>query len=377
MELMEARRRILLNSPHIEDKSGVIANLQTDMKAPLKKCVVSFSPIQEGSGEPSPDNIRPISGWDGINVYTLNSENLIPLGAPDDAFAGQLESSGAISGSSNYECFCVHVGKNTTFQYQRDETGVTTLIAFADEYLTSRTGAVTYGYLNMRNRATRTVNSGEHPYLVLCNVKNNYHTAPTTIETRHIMLSIGEGVKNFAERKPIIKIPISWQTEAGTVYGGTLDVLSGVLTVDMEYGQVTAEYLSSRASGYIGYISSVTALGGYPAVWVRNLFSRAKDRVSGGIRAYCNAFPIRMYDTNISSSQNRCAFAVDGTTINSVETFISAVSALEQNGGGLYVAYELKTPIIYQLTPQEILTLKGVNNIWTNGGDIDIEYWTH
>lgn len=169
-------------------------------------------------------------------------------------------------------------------------------------------------------------------------------------------------------------IPISWQTEAGTVYGGSLDVLSGVLTVDMEYGQVTAEYLSSRASGYIGYSASVTALDSKPAIWVRNLFSRAKDRVSGGIQAYCNAFPIRMYDTNISSSQNRCAFVVDGTTINSVETFISAVSALEQNGGGLFVAYELKTPVEIQLTPHEVNSLLGVNNIFADTGDTSAEY---
>ena len=31
-----------------------------------KSCEVSFSPIQSGSGEPSPENVRPISGWDSL-----------------------------------------------------------------------------------------------------------------------------------------------------------------------------------------------------------------------------------------------------------------------------------------------------------------------
>jgi hypothetical protein len=38
------------------------------------------------------------------------------------------------------------------------------------------------------------------------------------------------------------------------------------------------------------------------------------------------------------------------------------------------LCYELATPITYQLTPQEVRTLLGVNNIWSDGGDVEVEY---
>ena len=45
----------------------------TDMVAPLRKLLLSFAPKQSGSGDPSPDNVRPISGWDGVSVTRCGS----------------------------------------------------------------------------------------------------------------------------------------------------------------------------------------------------------------------------------------------------------------------------------------------------------------
>ena len=161
-----------------------------------------------------------------------------------------------------------------------------------------------------------------------------------------------------------------------TVYGGHVDVTTGVMTVDRAYGQVTSQYLSGLSSSYIDYLSTASALGGKPSVYVRNLFyaDGAKNRVAGGIKAVCNAFPILYNSTNYNASQNRCAFVVDGVNINSVATFISAVQALETGGSGLYVAYELETPVTIQLTPQQLSTLLGQNNIFADTGDVSVEY---
>ncbi len=43
----------------------------------LRSAVVEFAPKQAGSGDPSPDNVRPISGWTGLDIYGTG-ENLIP-----------------------------------------------------------------------------------------------------------------------------------------------------------------------------------------------------------------------------------------------------------------------------------------------------------
>lgn len=41
------------------------------------KINAAFSPVQSGSGDPSPENIRPISGWNGVNAYRTG-KNLLP-----------------------------------------------------------------------------------------------------------------------------------------------------------------------------------------------------------------------------------------------------------------------------------------------------------
>lgn len=63
------RRRILMSLPHPETTSGTIANFKTDMHAKLKECKVEFSPYQDGTGDPSPSNVRPIRGWTGVDAY--------------------------------------------------------------------------------------------------------------------------------------------------------------------------------------------------------------------------------------------------------------------------------------------------------------------
>ena len=66
--IIEARRSIFLNEPHTATASGDIATFSTDMIAPLKECVITINPQQSGSGDASPDNIRPLIGWTGTKV---------------------------------------------------------------------------------------------------------------------------------------------------------------------------------------------------------------------------------------------------------------------------------------------------------------------
>lgn len=53
--------------------SGSIASFDDGSTLPLKDLQVSIEPIQSGSGEPSPSNVRPISGWTECNV-TVNDD---------------------------------------------------------------------------------------------------------------------------------------------------------------------------------------------------------------------------------------------------------------------------------------------------------------
>ena len=66
--LTQLRQRILMATPHLATASGDPCAFTTTVPAPLKSCVVSWVPVQDGSGTPSPDNIRPIHGQSGITL---------------------------------------------------------------------------------------------------------------------------------------------------------------------------------------------------------------------------------------------------------------------------------------------------------------------
>lgn len=53
----------------VEDTAtGNPVTFLTDLAKPLKSLVANFLPIQSGTGDPSPTNIRPITGWTGLDV---------------------------------------------------------------------------------------------------------------------------------------------------------------------------------------------------------------------------------------------------------------------------------------------------------------------
>lgn len=87
--LLEVRRRILLNTPHLESMSGNPAIFTTDMAANLKECKIRFTPVQAGGGTPSPENVRAISGWDGVTVNANDTSISIPF--PQTIFGGYVD----------------------------------------------------------------------------------------------------------------------------------------------------------------------------------------------------------------------------------------------------------------------------------------------
>lgn len=52
-----------------ETATGNPAIFVTDVKRPFKQCLCTFAPTQAGTGEPTPENIRPITGYTGLTVY--------------------------------------------------------------------------------------------------------------------------------------------------------------------------------------------------------------------------------------------------------------------------------------------------------------------
>ena len=148
----------------------------------------------------------------------------------------------------------------------------------------------------------------------------------------------------------------------GTRYGGTLDVTTGVLTVDRAYVTLTGEESWSYSSGTKTFYASDVAPG-----IDRQAYANAFTGISNKFEAYPGS-PIwsqitdKYYVGYLSDSNDGLRFSIPGH-----DTVDSTVTSLIN---GTTVCYKLATPTTIQLTPQEVTTLLGQNNIFADCGDI-------
>lgn len=55
--------------PVFHSYNGNVVNFTTVSPTTLLKLNIEFEPVQSGSGDPSPNNQRPISGWNAVNIW--------------------------------------------------------------------------------------------------------------------------------------------------------------------------------------------------------------------------------------------------------------------------------------------------------------------
>lgn len=145
-----------------------------------------------------------------------------------------------------------------------------------------------------------------------------------------------------------------------TVYGGVLDVTSGVLTIThgiVDLGTLTWVKHSSEADTFY-----VNLAGAVPA-----------EATSLVADALCSQYAVvsRGYQTDKTLSINKAGanariFIVDSTYGE------STASEFKTAMDGVQLVYELATPTTITLTPTEVTTLLGDNNIWADCGDVRV-----
>lgn len=146
-------------------------------------------------------------------------------------------------------------------------------------------------------------------------------------------------------------IPISWQTEAGTVYGGRLDVLSGVLTVTHGMLVKNTSTMDTTNDDYPGWFNSgVKALVGSGKNTTLNCLLNIGTRVG--------------VNTNNVNDSVFLTKAIYGKT---KDEWIALAMDVQ-------IAVELATPYEIQLSPNEVNSLLGTNNIFADTGDTEVEY---
>jgi len=158
---------------------------------------------------------------------------------------------------------------------------------------------------------------------------------------------------------------VSWQTEAGTVYGGNLDLTTGVLTIDktfIKFDGSSDENWSQNVSG--GIIRS--------AIIIPNGITgtSARFEVVSNIGIYASSGNPLYGCWGYGSTNAAQFYYVADQTITTVEDLRTWLSS-----HNIEVVYPLATPVTYQLTPVQVQALLGVNNVFNDtNGDTEVKY---
>ena len=337
--------------------------------APLNAEDVFFEvePVQAGTGDPSPDNVRPITGWTGAEVYRTG-KNLFDGMIQQ----GQINSHGE-NASSNTRIRCVGyipVKPNMVYTLSR---------SVSTDALTVRMYDAKKEFLGVGGSRYFTIIPGKG-YSSAQPMIAGYTTCSFTFGdgvayfrfqdqsndlTAKYQLELGSTATTYEPYQGDI-FDITFPSEAGTVYGGTVDLTKGKLVVDRAMYTITG----NEPFAYSGTTKTYYANG-----IINNIANYSYTDAFVGISDKFLPAPntTGTADWNMTT-ENWVGYSTNGLRFRIQNFAEDDVAGVKEFLAGTSVVYPLATPVTYDLTPQEIAMFKGVNNLWANTGDISVQY---
>lgn len=328
--------------------SGSIATFEAESNTGIKSLVVDIDPVQSGSGDPSPSNVRPISGWDevdinvtGVNIWDEEWE----VGGIDPSSGTNVSYSTRIR-SKNY----IPLVSGMTYSFNYVGSSI------------SNNGLVVVFYDSNKEYVQGSWRqSSFSPFTVPSNVKYmRFATGDGYGATYNNDISINypatDTSYHIGTNNESYPIPLGQ-----TVYGGVLDAVSGKLTLTKGYKALTSADNYSYNGTFVGVASQ----------WV---FTPNPPKANGVDNFFSNRFKTAVGDASLYNVNGR---ATNGNIyFNIPESIGSDVTLAKQwfANNPTQICYELATPIEVQLTPTEVKTLLGLNNIWADSGEVTVEF---
>lgn len=330
-----------INAFAVDSASGAVASFTDGADdIPLKSLVVNIEPVQGGSGDPSPTNIRPITGWTGATVKQTgkNLTNMFSDGKIPSVSNGQL-----VTGK----------GLRSDYISMDGDTQIT---------FSGNTSSTIYCFFYDSGKNLISFNANTSPMSVTTPSNTAYVMLRTESSATSLQLELGSTATTY-EPYNGTTFSVDWTDEAGTVYGGTLDVTTGVLTVTH------------------GIVDLGTFTFSYSDVYNRFLSTRyleaSKKPATNNIAidgCVCSAYKITSSNKTADSTYDKnLGISMDGR-IDIRNTDYTEVDAFSESLDSVMFVYPLATPVTYQLTAQEVKTLLGANNVYADTGDVNVEY---
>lgn len=364
-----------------DEASGSVASFPDGADGvPVKDLTVSVQAVQSGTGDPSPNNIRAITGWSevtvtrcGKNMFSTSTATLM-----DNVMLNR--DTGLVASDSAMASLYIKCEPNTKYTISRTQHATAWRFNAGYTKELPAVGVTVYGFPNILypsvdadGRGSVTITTGadaKYLFVYLC-----WKTMETIANAESdLQIEISPSVTPY-EPYNGTTYTITFPDAAGTVYGGTLDVTTGVLTVNT-VGVVfdgTEEWGTngSGTSKFFRYIySGVAASDGSGAATPRACShypnaSITSSTTSQGFMAYTStSYPNDMW----------MQFRPDLNAIADATAWKSFLATQNANGTPVTAIAEIASPQTFALTPTQVTSLLGNNNIFADCGGSDVTY---
>ena len=317
--------------------STPFSSFSTDSSVTLASLIADITAYQSGSGDPSPSNIRPITGYSSANIWRTG-KNLVDMprmceGANISYNSVRLTASysdgvltGIVQNNGSYtRDITVTMASANQIVLPKGYSGYMTM-SFNHDGMLPNSSNILRAQLRYANNTNSFGNTSYNASRYVMSTPSLSWAAGRTISALYLAAtysasaSIGDVIKfwnlqvEYADSSPtatayepanITTIPIAFPNGM-TVYGGYVDVLHGVLTV-----------------------------------------------THGEIASYNGE-------------------TINGPWISSMDVYAAGATPTT----GAQVVYPLTVPQQYQLTATAISSLTGVNHIWADTGNVTLGYFS-
>lgn len=329
-----------------------VANYPLGVKA-------SWEPRQEGDGDPSPDNVRPIFGRNQVTVTKCGKNLLNP------------EKVAAVSGY--YGLTVTYEGENIFHIVGKpnnpDNGNLSFVVAETLDYSLSGKGLVVTAFSLSGNLTVvgayglRT--STENAIAITAYLDNT-----VTYDAR---IQLAVGVENLTTYEPYTGTTATLDLPS-TVYGGEVDLATGqgqetwkfyeLNSDNMVAGIVDANGNDTSNLFYVGYIDGVMLDNQYSA-----------DTIVCTHLKYGNIVPQTETGNGISGNPNGnlVYFRLNREIADSTQEFLDWLAAQSAAGTPVTIAYKLATPTSITATGgQQVNALAGVNTVMTDADGVTV-----
>ena len=348
--------------------TGDVVTITDSAARPAVEVLTHITPVQEGSGDPSPDNVRPIKGWDKAEV---NAAGVNLLGGFQLAEVLREKASATVDTSAGTVSYlapsCASSPRVLSANAFKPNTRYTIILYGQNMHGGEAAANIGISYTDGTYEPMYFASKGTPSYAV-------YSTIAGKTVSSVFGLYWSNGTILYYDKCGIFEgvisadafVPYQGQTLTAalpeTVYGGVLDWVTGVLRVTHQRLMLDGtQTFHANIAENNRFVMSLERGGTY--------FEDAAalcDKLPYDVNTYYDT--VDNFGYIIHQSYLYIRFG-SGSDVNSPEKVAAYFAANPAT-----LVYKLAEPYTIQLTPQQLSTLKGVNNVWSDAGETELTY---